>query len=118
MKKERDLITERNDRREQRRHTIEQQITKLAGMIEALLEGIKISELTSKERVLIAAQLTSLQQRAIRLEHILDMTDDDNSADLALITIARRMRGEVEEADNPRFIETNITIHTDDDESC
>ena len=109
-----DENTEREDslngRRERLLQKVEKQIRRIEDIIEELLDGVDMSELSSKERLLVAARFTNLHQRAVLLSASLERNTAESAENTALSVIVSDMRG-VFEKEQLRIIDAKVTVY-------
>ena len=77
MKEERDIEEFQGGHRARLRQKLEKQIKRVEGIIEELLEGVVISELTSKDRLMMAARFSSVYHHAIMIDDNLEAHQEE-----------------------------------------
>jgi len=97
MKKEENTEKGVNELKEQLIEKIDLQVEQIQDVFDVLVKGMDMSQLPLKERLLLAARFASLKQRGLMMKHTVSKTIVDDKGHWALIEIARKMRGEVED---------------------
>jgi hypothetical protein len=113
--RDREMGPARDGRRERLQQKVDQLFTRIEGMIEALLDGVDMSELTSKERIMIAARFASLLQHTIEIDNSLEINQDEDRDNLAIAVIMQKMRGE-KVKEKFRVIDAEITSYPENED--
>jgi hypothetical protein len=100
--------------RSQLQQGIQQQITRLGGLIDDLLQGVVISDLNSKERLFMAARFIALQQRATEIDSDLEGIHIEALEDMSLISLVRKVQAE-SERQSLRLVDAGIRLYQEDE---
>lgn len=71
------------------------QIARIETVLDDLLDGINIEEMTAKERLDVAVKLMSQQGRALMIRQTCESSTPSGRTDIIIAAIARQMRGEI-----------------------
>ena len=82
--------------RKQDLQKLDQDIKLIESTIKQLLDGVRISELTTEKRLTIGARFIALHQRAVALRHTFELDYSGDLEDLEMTRLMRFMRGEPE----------------------
>jgi hypothetical protein len=107
MKKEREIEQFQSGHKAQLQQKIEKQIKRIEGIIEELLEGVAIGELTSKDRLMMAARFSRLYHHAIAIDNSLEANQEEDRENIGIDIVMKRMRGE-KSKDKLHVIEATI----------
>jgi hypothetical protein len=84
---------------------IDMQIERIENLIEQLLGGIDVSELSTSERLTHASRLMGLVQRDIALKQTIQLDQPENRENLLIAAFMRQMRGETSSSEAMRIVE-------------
>jgi len=105
-----DVEESKEQRRARLRRKLEKLASRLERIIDELLSGVEISELISRDRLLIATRFFGLYEHAISLEDSLEDDMDENRDNFAISAIIRKLKTEEEkEKEKYRIVEAEIT---------
>lgn len=84
---------------------IDAQLARIDELVEKLLDGVDLSELSSYERLVVASRFMGLSQRAIAIRQTCQVERSENREGLLVAAFMRQMRGEAESGDALRILE-------------
>jgi hypothetical protein len=108
MNRDMDIEQSDNRRRARLQQKIEKQIAKIEGVIEELLAGVEMSELSSKDRLFAAVRFITVHQNAISLDDALEQNTIESRDSRAISAILRKVRTE-QDRENFHIIDVDIT---------
>jgi hypothetical protein len=110
MKMNREIEKAPNEYRAQLQQRVRQQMTRLEGLVDELLQGVVMSDLTSKERLLMAARFSALHQRAVEIDDALEGEHVEDLENLSLVAVVRKIEAEKERR-RLRIIDAGLTLY-------
>jgi hypothetical protein len=113
MRKVREVDTTHDGRREALQQKVRAQMEWIEGLIEELMEGVVMSELTSKDRLLMAVRFAGLYQGTVQLEDILLTGQAEEAQDLSLVAIVRRIKAEKEKK-TLQIVDAEVELYPED----
>jgi hypothetical protein len=84
---------------------IDEQLKRIDDLIEKLLDGIAITEMSSYQRFMIVSRLLGLSQRGMALRQTCELDHPENRENLLIAALMRQMRGEMQASEMLRIVE-------------
>jgi hypothetical protein len=84
---------------------IDAQVERIETIVDKLLDGINIDELTTSERLTHVSRFISLVQRGIALKQTIQLDQPENRENLLIAAFMRQMRGETSSSEAMRIVE-------------
>jgi len=75
---------------------LDQRLARMEEIVEALLDGIVITDLTTAERLFLASRFESLHQRGLAVGHTFELDDPANREDTMAAAFKRYVRGDTD----------------------
>ena len=99
MRKVRGVEQSHNSHKELLQQNVERQLKQIEGIIEDLMDGIDVGQLTLKERLNMTARFIDLYQRGVTVDNSLDGNGVASYESMAIESVIRRIRAKDEKAE-------------------